>query len=67
MNTFEKIVAVAVVLAALSFGLKTQLDLERHKEREASHVYDYAMSRIIECEHQIAFLKDRVSALEASR
>lgn len=69
MGPFEKL--LMAIIAVLCASLLSLVSLGwyaavRSKGMESGGK-DYLVSRIVECEHQIAFLKDRVSALEASR
>ena len=65
MEPIEKFfVGLIITILATVFVMNERTINRKMEERKNDN---YAMSRIIECEHQIAFLKDRVSALEASR
>lgn len=65
MEPIEKFfVGLIIAILATVFVMNERTVLRKMEERKSD---SYLVSRIVECEHQIAFLKDRVNALEASR
>lgn len=65
MEPVEKFfIGLIIAILATVFVMNERTINRKMEERKSD---SYLVSRIVECEHQIASLRDRVSDLEASR